>query len=65
MGTNPNHGGDAMYEVELKDGRILSMNARDVQTFRPLIRAFMLALPSSSAGYPSKTPRPMPRAARR
>lgn len=54
-----------MYEVELKDGRILSMNARDVQTFRPLIRAFMLALPSSSAGYPSKTPRPMPRAARR
>jgi len=36
-----------MYEVELKDGRILSMNARDVQTFRPLIRAFMLALPAS------------------
>ncbi len=34
-----------MYQVELKDGRILSMNARDVQMFRPLIRAFMLASP--------------------
>jgi hypothetical protein len=32
-----------MYQVELKDGRILSMNARDVQMFRPLIRAFLLA----------------------
>ncbi|MFN7950510.1 MAG: hypothetical protein U0610_02210 [bacterium] len=38
-----------MYQVELKDGRILSMNARDVKTFRPLIRAFMLARPTATA----------------
>ncbi len=38
-----------MYQVELKDGRILSMSAHDVKTFRPLIRAFMLARPATSS----------------
>lgn len=54
-----------MYEVELKDGRILSMNARDVQTFRPLIRAFMLAAPSTPTSKSSNRPRPSTRAVRR
>lgn len=54
-----------MYEVELKDGRILSMNARDVQTFRPLIRAFMLAMPSPHSRKPSSRTRPSGRAAHR
>lgn len=54
-----------MYEVELKDGRILSMNARDVQTFRPLIRAFMLALPPSPTGKSATRPRPASHAVRR
>lgn len=54
-----------MYEVELKDGRILSMNARDVQTFRPLIRAFMLAMPSTPSRKPSPRTRPSGRAGHR
>ncbi|MBK7975977.1 MAG: hypothetical protein IPK07_22800 [Deltaproteobacteria bacterium] len=54
-----------MYEVELKDGRILSMNARDVQTFRPLIRAFMLAVPASPTSMPMARPRRTSPATRR
>lgn len=46
-----------MYQVELKDGRILSMSAHDVKTFRPLIRAFMLARPATSASTADRMPR--------